>query len=132
MEITYKTDYLPSVQEVIELYDDAGLRRPTGDPARIERMYNNSDLVITAWHGEELVGVSRSITDYSWSLYLADLAVKKAYQKSGIGRELLKHTQQAVSDENIILLLAAPAAINYYPKTGMEKVENGFIIHRKR
>ena len=129
MEITYKTNVIPDAAAIIELYADAGLKRPT-DPERINRMYTGVNLVITAWHQQKLVGVARSHTDFCWSCYLADLAISKAYQKEGIGKKLISLTKQAISDESMLLLLSVPTAMEYYPKVGFEKSENAFIINR--
>jgi len=65
-----------------------------------------------------------------WCCYLADLAVSPDYKKSGIGKKLIELTKQKVSEKSIVLLLSVPTALEYYPKVGMDKVENGFIIHR--
>ena len=86
IKITYTRDKTPTAEEIIELYRNAGLPRPIDDRERIQKMFENSNLVITAWDGETLVGVARSITDWCWSCYLADLAIRKEYQKFGIGR----------------------------------------------
>ncbi|QTE37568.1 GNAT family N-acetyltransferase [Mucilaginibacter gossypii] len=130
MEITYKTGTIPSARQVIELYDTAGLKRPTHDEQRIARMYKNSNLVVSAWDGDKLVGISRALTDFCYSCYLSDLAVTKAYQKEGIGKKLIELTKEAIGDETMLLLLSAATAMEYYPKVGMETVHNGFIIHR--
>jgi GNAT superfamily N-acetyltransferase len=130
MEITYKTGVTPSAQQIIELYDSAGLKRPTRDAERIARMYQNSNLIVSAWHGDKLVGVSRALTDFCYSCYLSDLAVTKEYQKEGIGKKLVELTKEAIGDETMLLLLSAATAMEYYPKIGMEAVHNGFIIHR--
>ncbi len=95
-------------------------------------MYENSNLIITAWDNERLVGVSRSITDWAWSCYLADLAISQDYKKAGIGKKLIDLTKMKVGDESIVLLLSVPAAMEYYPKVGMKKIENGFIINRTK
>jgi len=63
-KITYKFDVVPHAQQVIELYNEAGLPRPTHDPKRIQSMLENSDLIVTAWDKNKLVGVSRTITDW--------------------------------------------------------------------
>jgi predicted N-acetyltransferase YhbS len=94
-------------------------------------MLDNSNLIITAWDGVELIGIARSITDYNYCCYLSDLAVKKEYQKTGIGKTLIELTQDAIGDQTMLLLLSAAPAMEYYPKIGFDKVENGFIIKRK-
>ncbi len=131
MEINYKTGIIPTAEQIIELYDNAGLPRPTNNMERIKKMFENSNLVITAWDNELLVGVSRSITDWVWSCYLADLAVRKEYKKSGIGKKLVELTKKAVGDQSMVLLLSVPTAMEYYPKIGFIKQESSFIINRE-
>jgi predicted GNAT superfamily acetyltransferase len=130
MEITYKFNTIPSIEVIIALYDNAGLNRPTEDFDRIAQMYANSNLIVTAWDKDKLVGISRSLTDFCYCCYLSDLAVRQEYKYSGIGKKLVELTKEKVSENSMLLLLAAPSAIEYYPKIGMEKVENGFIIKR--
>lgn len=131
MEIEFKTGIIPGTESIIELYETSGLPRPTHDKERIRKMYENSNLVVTAWHKGRLVGISRSITDWAWSCYLADLAVHPDYKKSGIGKKLIDLTKDKVGEETMVLLLSVPTAMEYYPKVGFEKVENGFIMNRK-
>ncbi len=132
MEITYKTDILPATEQVIELYYKSGLPRPTGDRERMQKMFENSSLVITAWDDDKLVGVSRSITDWVWCCYLSDLAVDPEYKKSGIGKKLIELTKQTVGEQSMILLLSVPTAMDYYPKVGFTKEDRGFIINRTK
>jgi ribosomal protein S18 acetylase RimI-like enzyme len=131
MNISYKTGLIPNVESIIELYKDADLNRPVNDKARIKKMYENSNLIVSAWIDNELIGISRALTDYCYCCYLSDLAVKKSFQSNGIGRELIRLIKEAIGDESMLLLLSAPAAIDYYPHVGFDKVENGFIIKRK-
>lgn len=95
-------------------------------------MIENSGVLITAWDNHRLIGVARAITDYSYCCYLSDLAVNKDYQNKGIGRELIRLVQEQIGEEVALLLLSSPIAMEYYPKIGFEKIENGFKIARKR
>jgi N-acetylglutamate synthase-like GNAT family acetyltransferase len=132
MAISYRTNITPSVQQIIEVYNNSGLNRPTADVNRIAKMYENSNLIVTAWDGDKLVGVARSLTDFCYCCYLSDLAVAKNYQSSGIGKRLIEETATCIGDQSMLLLLSAPTAMEYYPKVGFQKVENGFIIFRKK
>jgi GNAT superfamily N-acetyltransferase len=107
MEIKYRHDILPQTDLVIEVFNSSGINRPTSDIDRIKKMFENSNLVVTAWDKEILVGISRALTDFCYSCYLSDLAVKKEYQKKGIGKELIKYTKNAVGDNCNLLLLSA-------------------------
>ena len=132
MEIEYKMDMVPSTEEIIELYNASGLKRPTENKSRIEKMYANSNLVVTAWHENKLVGIARSLTDYCYCCYMSDLAVNKAHQKAGIGKKLIELTKNTIGPETMLLLVSAPEAMAYYPKVGFIKVDNGFIIKRSK
>lgn len=128
MEIQYKLETTPTTKQIIDLYDNAGLPRPTTDKARIKKMYENSNLIVTAWDNEKLVAVSRSITDWCWSCYLADLAVRQDYEKLKIGKKLIDLTKEKVGEQTMVLLLSVPAAMEYYPKVGFSKEDRSFII----
>ncbi len=130
MMISYRTDVIPEKELVVDLYKSSGLNRPVDDKERIARMYANSNLVITAWDGETLVGVARSLTDFCYCCYLSDLAVRKEYQKLGIGKGLIQRTKEKIGDQTMLLLLSAPTAMEYYPAVGFQKVENAFMINR--
>lgn len=130
MNITYQSGITPTTAAITALYASAGLNRPIDDADRIRRMYAHSNLIITAWDNDLLVGVSRSLTDFCYCCYLSDLAVRKEYQKMGIGKKLVQLTKEAVGDQSMLLLLSAPTAMEYYPAIGMDAVSNGFIIKR--
>lgn len=132
MAITYKTGIMPTTAEIIEVYNSSGINRPTTDTERIAAMYKNSNCILTAWDGPKLVGLSRALTDFVYCCYLSDLAVRKEYQKQGIGKELVRRTKEAIGSQCMLLLLAAPAAMEYYPKIGMDKQDNAFMIKREQ
>jgi len=132
MPVIYKDDITPVAKDIIALYKNAGLPRPTDDEARIKKMYDNSNLIITAWDGDILVGVVRCITDWCWSCYLSDLAVAPGYQKEGIGRKLINFTRSRLGEEVMILLLSVPEAMTYYPKVGFTKEDRAFAIFRAK
>src|SRR5437667_12780351 len=109
--ITYRLGNDLDLDQVIELYraSTLGERRPIDDRARMQKMLVGANLVVTAWDGDLLVGISRSVTDFSYATYLSDLAVRVSHQRQGIGKELMRRTQQASAPATIVLL-AAPAA----------------------
>jgi ribosomal protein S18 acetylase RimI-like enzyme len=86
MKIEYKIDLIPETDQIIDLYISSGINRPTNDKERISKMYANSNFIVTAWDKDKLVGISRSLTDFCYSCYLSDLAVRKEYQREGIGK----------------------------------------------
>ena len=130
--IEYRHNHPLDPHDVARVFDASGIVRPTGDLARIGRMLSNADLIISAWDEGRLVAVCRALTDFSYCCYLSDLAVDRAYQKHGIGRELIRQVQAAIGEETMLLLLSVPGAMSYYPKVGFAAAENAFIIPRRR
>ncbi len=104
-----------------------GERRPVKDPKRLEMMVRHANLIVTARARGLLVGVARSLTDYAYCTYLSDLAVRKDFQKQGIGRELIRQTKLLTPQAKLILL-SAPAAVEYYPRIGMKRHEQCYIL----
>lgn len=129
-KINYRNDYCPNVEVITELYKEALLNRPNDDLDRITRMYKGSNIVITAWDGERLVGILRGWTDKSYDGYICDLAILPKYQKAGIGKELLS---QVISNNPKVqfVLRASVIAGEYYKHIGWEKIENGWVFPRE-
>jgi ribosomal protein S18 acetylase RimI-like enzyme len=103
-------------------------RRPLADLACLEGMIKNSNLVATAWHDQLLVGIARSVTDFHFCCYLSDLAVDVTHQRQGIGKQLMKITQETLGPRCSIVLLAAPAAVDYYSHVGLEHHPQAWIL----
>ncbi|WP_286232215.1 GNAT family N-acetyltransferase [Neobacillus mesonae] len=132
MMIEYKLNTPIIPEELSRLFKASGINRPADDLPRLQKMIDNADLTFTAWDDEKLVGIARAITDFSYSCYLSDLAVDQEYQKSGIGKNLVKLLQEQIGEEVTLLLLSSPIAMDYYPRIGFEKADNGFKIMRKQ
>jgi predicted N-acetyltransferase YhbS len=130
--IEYRRGNELDVGEVISLLraSTLGARRPIDQPERIAQMLQNANLVISAWDGAMLVGIARSLSDFAYCTYLSDLAVHVAYQRRGIGKELMRRTQEA-GGLATLLLFAAPAAIDYYPHVGFE-AGSGWMLRADR
>jgi len=130
--IIYKSNETITAEQLSQVFRISGIKRPVDDLPRLQKMLDNGDILITAWDGDQLVGIARSITDYSYCCYLSDLAVNKSYQSLGIGKELVRQTQLQISEEVALILLSSPIAMEFYPHIGFQKIENGYIIPRQR
>ncbi|MEM9799454.1 MAG: GNAT family N-acetyltransferase [Planctomycetota bacterium] len=129
MAIRYRSDVALSVDQFIDILRRSSLaeRRPVDDRDCIAAMVEGADLTVTAWDGELLVGVARSVTDFAYCCYLSDLAVSTSHQRMGIGLELQRQTQASLGPRCTVILLAAPAAAAYYPRIGMQRHESCWI-----
>jgi ribosomal protein S18 acetylase RimI-like enzyme len=120
--IRYCNDATITADQAIDLYirSTLGERRPINNKQTFEAMLKNANLTITAWDEEKLIGISRTLTDFAYVAYLADLAVDQDYQRVGIGKQLIAQTQSRLSPDCMIVLLAAPKANEYYEHIGFE------------
>jgi predicted N-acetyltransferase YhbS len=133
--IAYTIEEKLDPSEFIDVLKRSGLdaRRPVDNPAQIATMARNAGLVVCARNEAGLlVGVARSVTDFAYCCYVSDLAVDKALQRRGIGKELLARTHEAAGgrEKVTLLLLSAPDGLEYYPKVGMKKLETCFAVPR--
>jgi GNAT superfamily N-acetyltransferase len=117
--ITYRLGNDLDLDAVIDVYRSStlGARRPVEDREAFAKMIQAANLVVTAWDGDTLVGVARSLSDYCFCTYLSDLAVRLEYQRRGIGKELIRRTQKAGRSASVFLF-AAPDAVKYYEHIG--------------
>lgn len=127
--ISYQIEPTLSLEEFVSILSRStlGERRPLHDEERLRQMLKHANLIVTARDGGLLVGLSRALTDFGFCTYLSDLAVDEAYQKMGIGKELIRNTKLAAPKAKIILT-SAPKAIGYYPKIGMERHEHCYLL----
>jgi ribosomal protein S18 acetylase RimI-like enzyme len=134
LEIEYLVNQEISADEFIALLQRSTLaaRRPVEDRECIEGMLKNANLLVTAWKNDRLIGVARSVTDFTYCCYLSDLAVDVEYQKSGIGRQLIAETQNRLGPRCAIILLSAPAAVEYYPRIGLQHHPQAWILPREK
>ena len=132
MEIQYKVNPKITTQQFLDVLigSHLGERRPVDDVQCIDGMLKNSNLLVTAWDENKLVGVARSVTDFHYACYLSDLAVLETYQNLGIGKQLQILSQQQLGPKCKLILLAAPAANEYYNKIGFTPNPRCWVLER--
>jgi ribosomal protein S18 acetylase RimI-like enzyme len=132
-EVTYALEPDLSVEEFLDVLTRSTLaeRRPVDETETIRGMLAHADVLVTARVAGLLVGISRAITDFSYCTYLSDLAVDRAFQRRGIGRELIRRTHEASGLSTSLILLAAPMARSYYPRVGMAPHDSCWTIPRR-
>jgi len=130
--IEYGINKSVTVEQFIDLLARSTLaeRRPVDDFQCMQGMIENSNLLVTAWRNETLIGVARSMTDFHYACYLSDLAVDSSYQRQGIGKRLQQLTQQQLGPKCKLILIAAPAANDYYRQLGFTRNERCWTLLR--
>lgn len=128
MTIVYRRS-APTAEQLIDLYQACTLggRRPIGQPGAAATMLARSNLVVSAWEDQQLVGLARGWSDGVHATYLADLAVRESHQKHGIGRQLIREVR-AIEPAALIVLIAAPQAHEYYGRIGFAQHRSCWIL----
>jgi ribosomal protein S18 acetylase RimI-like enzyme len=134
MNIEYRINSGISTDQFIDLLYRSSLheRRPVDDPECMEEMVNNSNLLVSAWDDQKLVGIARSMTDFYYACHLSDLAVDNAYQGNGIGRKLQAVTQDQLGPKCNLILVSAPAANTYYEHIGYKNTTRCWVLGREK
>ncbi len=132
MQLSYYVNASVTAQEVADVFESSGIKRPISDLARIQQMIDAAPLLISVREDNKLVGIARSLTDFCYCCYLSDLAVRKEYQSAEIGRELIEQTKKEIGDSCSLVLLSAPNAMDYYPRVGLTPAHHAFYSPRKK
>jgi GNAT superfamily N-acetyltransferase len=121
------------IGEVLDVYRSSGLgeRRPILDTGRFTEMVRNANLIVVCHADDRLVGIARSISDFSYVTYLSDIAVRREYQRQGIGQALIEATRQEAPQAKIVLL-SAPMAVSYYPHIGFSRHNSAWVLDDAR
>jgi predicted N-acetyltransferase YhbS len=129
-DILYRYGNDLDVGAVVELLraSTLGARRPVGERETVAAMLAHANLVVTAWAGQRMVGIARTLTDFVYVGYLSDLAVRESFQRRGIGVELIRKTRERLGPNAKIVLLAAPGAVGYYPHVGFTRHDSAWIL----
>ncbi|HEX2368189.1 MAG TPA: GNAT family N-acetyltransferase [Acidimicrobiia bacterium] len=129
-DIVYALEPTLDPAEFTDVLHRSGLaeRRPVDRPEVMAAMTLGADVIVTARRKDQLVGVSRALSDFAYCTYLSDLAVDRGFQRQGIGRRLIEETHRVAGTKTTLILLAAPAAVDYYPHIGMERHESCWVI----
>lgn len=124
--ITYKQNPQLDFQAVIEIYDSVGWTNYTACPERLQKALENTLLVLVAFDGEQLVGLLRAVGDGYSIVFIQDILVLPAYQRQGIGRNLLEQAITHFSGIYQLHLLTdnTEKTRSFYEVLGFTAVEN--------
>ena len=118
--ITYQMGAVPETAQLKQLYEDAEWEYYLKDLRLLEEAFSRSLEVISAWDGEQLVGVIRAVGDGLTILYIQDILVLEKYQRRGIGRELLGRMLQTYAHvrQTVLMTDNRPETVAFYDSMG--------------
>jgi ribosomal protein S18 acetylase RimI-like enzyme len=132
--MTWKTERVAGadldMREVHDVYRSSGLgeRRPVEQTERFADMVRNANLVLVCRVDGAMVGIARCVSDFAYTTYLSDLAVRAEYQRRGVGRALIEAARQEAPLAKIVLL-SAPAAAGYDPRVGFTQHPSAWVLN---
>ncbi|MGN0906057.1 MAG: GNAT family N-acetyltransferase [Bullifex sp.] len=95
-------------------------------PDRLFRALLASETVITAWDGDELVGLCRVLDDTAMMAYINYVLVRPSHQGKGIASRMLSIVKDKYKDFLYIeAMLEDKANVPFYEKNGFSPMENG-------
>ncbi|WP_414552042.1 GNAT family N-acetyltransferase [Anabaena sp. CCY 0017] len=118
-EIEYQDKAELSRNQVINLYSQCGWSS-ADKPEQLLLALTNSHTVISAWHQNLLIGLGNAISDGALVVYYSHLLILPAYQKRGIGREIMKRLQSRYINFHQQILLSIDHAVPFYEKLGFQ------------
>lgn len=111
---------------IATLYRRAPLLRQTDDGDRLRESFEKSQLVLSAWSGDRLVGLARVLTDGYQVSYLCDLAVEPDVQGTGLGKKLIDVVMERCKGTELVLR-DSNFSSGFYAHLGFREVSNAWV-----
>lgn len=129
--IEYKEQDVPDPYEAIDLFRAAKLNGPLDDPDRMKRMFDEAQHCVSVRDADgRLIGVARTLTDFVFNAFIADLAVHPDYQGQGIGTELLKRSSERWPDVKFLVHPGGDSR-DFYTRRGFS-VDEAVVLGRRK
>lgn len=124
--IQIKEDVIPTIDQILYLYDDVHWTTYTDEPEVLEKALNNCLKVWTAWDGDQLVGLARVVGDGYTIIYIQDILVLNSHQRRGIGSRLLQLILKEYEAVRQVVLMTGneEKTVNYYEKNGLVNIDD--------
>ena len=133
--IEYKQISAALLKDIKTLYEQHGWLAYLQDDAKLKRAFDQSLYMLGAYDGDELVGFIRCVGDGEHIVMVQDLIVAPDYQRTGIGRALMKQISEKYADVRMFMLVTDAMDENanaFYQAIGMQKLEqNGCVSYMR-
>ncbi|MDE6471139.1 MAG: GNAT family N-acetyltransferase [Eubacterium sp.] len=128
MNVVYKCQKDLPCKDLYDLFCAVGWANGNTTPVMLEnfnRNFINSTLVLSAWVDDKLVGCARVLSDKMFRSVIYDLAVLPAYQRMGIGKELVRRCIETYPNSE--WLVQTETASAFYEKIGFSVNKDTFL-----
>lgn len=123
MTFTLSSSPLPSLPELVSLYDSVRWTAYTREPERLREALENSGFFWTARSEDgELIGLIRGLTDRVSILFVRDILVRPDWQRCGVGRALMERMLAEYGHIRQMALLTddEPKQLAFYASLGFQ------------
>jgi len=127
--IEYNLGKKVNVERLVQLFTQAGWLDKTSDIDRLQLMVENSQIVVTAWDEEKMIGFARCVTDYVFNGQINNVIVDQEYRGRGIGKGLISNILNS-SKKVTYILRGDPENIEFYKQMGFEDVGLSLVYNR--
>ena len=107
-------------EQIIKLYK-ANKWSSANTPIKLYNALVNSHSLVSAWSGDNLVGIGNAISDGYLVVYYPHLLVHPKHQGKGIGHMIVAKMQEKYKEFHMQILTADSKAIDFYQKVGFVK-----------
>ncbi len=128
--IKYHTDKKVDYDRLKTLFNDVGWSDKTNDINRLKAMVENSQIVVTAWDEEIMVGFARCTTDYVFNGQINNVVVDSKYRRKGIGKVLINKILNS-SKQVTYMLRGSISNEEFYRDLGFEDGPISLVYKRK-
>lgn len=131
MSLIFKSTKDLDYEKVVDIfYEVEFLKYPekrTTYKTAIEKAFRNSQLVISAWDSDTLMGFARVLTDDSLFAMIWNLIVKPDYQNNGIGKKLIQKCLDSYPNFHFFLFSGGKSA-DFFKKKGFDIHQYGMYL----
>jgi len=127
--IEYSLKKTVNYDGLVKLFNQAGWSDKTSDLDRLQLMVENSQIVVTAWDEEKMIGFARCVTDYVYNGQINNVIVDQEYRGRGIGKGLVSIIL-ADSKKVTYILRGDPDNIDFYKQIGFKDTILSLVYNR--
>jgi len=86
---------------------------------------------VGAWHGADLVGFARAVTDFRFRANIEDVLVLDGYREHGVGTRIMDILLQSLGKIDVITLFCQRKLTPYYESLGFKEFSRQAVMQKR-